>query len=173
MIEFLDNEKIILTRRRHWFVILIEGISLALAALLPIIGLIVFGLFFPTIANFPFQYWLFALFGAAAWTQLVWMFFFIAWTNYYLDVILVTNKRVIDIEQIGLFSREIADLRLENIQDIKVEIAGWIYSFLKIGHLHIQSAGQSKEFLLRDLPEVQEVKNIILKCHDEVLKEKY
>ena len=104
--------------------------------------------------------------------MLIRMFFIVAWTNYYIDVLVVTNKRIIDIEQVGLFTRDIAELRLENIQDIKVEVVGLIQSFLKMGNLNIQTAGRNKEISLKNIPQAYEVKNTISKCYDEILKER-
>lgn len=158
-------------KRRHWFVIFAEGIAFAFMALLPIIGIFILTAIFPEIAGYIFPYAAFITFYFFAWLILIWMLFFIAWTNYYLDILLVTNKRIIDIEQIGLFSRDVAELRLENIQDIKVEAVGIIQSFLKMGNLHIQTAGQNKEVSFKNIPNAYEVKNVISTQYDHVMKE--
>ena len=127
---------------------------------------------YPDAMGFWRNYWPFIIFYQLLWIQILWIMFFITWTNYYLDVILVTNKRVVDIEQLGLFSRDIAEIRLESIQDIKSEVLGFISSLFKMGNLHIQSAGQTKEILLRNMPEPEKIKDAISKCRDEVLHEK-
>jgi len=171
MIKLLENEKIVLMKRRHWFVIFAEAITFALMALLPVVGIIILTTIFPEIIDSLFPYIAFIAFCFFAWLILIWMLFFIAWTNYYLDILLVTNKRIIDIEQIGLFSRDVAELRLENIQDIKVEAVGIIQSFLKMGNLHIQTAGQNKEVSFKNIPQAYEVKNVISKHYDEILKD--
>ena len=89
----------------------------------------------------------------------------ISWTNYYLDVLIVTNKRIIDIEQFGLFSRDQASLPIKNVQDIKVKVVGLIPELLKFGNLDIQTAGEAKEFEIRDLRDPEKVKNIINKAY--------
>ena len=168
MIKLLDNEKIVTIKRRHWFIIATEGFVLFLIAFSPVFLVFVFYIFDPKVVNLLQDYWLFAIFYAAFWIQIFWSIFFMSWTNYYLDVLLVTNKRIVDIEQLNLFSRDIAEVRLEDIQDIKTEELGFIPHILKMGNLHIQTAGQIKEIFLRDVPDADEIKDIISKYRDEV-----
>ena len=44
--------------------------------------------------------------------------------DFYLDVLVVTNDRLIDIEQIGLFARTVSEVDLCNIQDITKDLSG-------------------------------------------------
>ena len=45
-------------------------------------------------------------------------FFFRAWLDYYLDIWVITDERIVNIEQKGLFSREISTQQLYRIQDV-------------------------------------------------------
>lgn len=72
------------------------------------------------------------------------------WTDYYLDVWILTDKRLIDVEQRGLFHRKVSSLDLRNIQDIKIETKGLIATFLKFGDIHVQTAGADREFVIRE-----------------------
>jgi hypothetical protein len=105
-----------------------------------------------------------------SWGHISWILFFVAWTNYYLDILVVTNKRVIDIQQIGLFARDVAEIRTENIEDLRVEIVGPIASLLHFGNLHIQSAGESREFVMRNIPDPHKVREAISCVCDEASK---
>lgn len=170
MITLLEGEKIALIKRRHWLVIAMEAVALFSVAALPCLGILMLYGFSEDAADFLQSYQAVVIFTGVAWLEALWMIFFIHWTNYYLDVLVVTNKRILDIEQIGLFSRDMAEIRLEHIQDIKVEVLGLIDSFLKMGNLHIQTAGQHKEIFLKNIPDVQEVKNMISRCCEELSK---
>lgn len=170
MIKLLDGEKIILVKRRHWLVIAIEGAVIFLIACVPVGATLLVYWYFPVVALAMEPYWIFIIFFLAAWVEFSWMLFFIFWTNYYLDVFLVTNKRIIDIEQISLFVRDTAELRLENIQDIKVEVVGLVQSIFKMGNLHIQTASQHKEVLFANIPGPDEVKHVISQSYDQTLK---
>ena len=169
MITFLENEKVILEKRRHWFVIVVESASLFLGMLLPPVAIAVMSSSVEAINSFIADYLAFVIFGIAAWWQLLWMMFFITWTNYYLDVLIVTNKRVIDVEQLGLFSRDMVEVRLEKIQDVKIEVKGIIASLLRFGNVHVQTAGESREVVVRRIAEPHQVKEVITKQHDETL----
>ena len=172
MIELHSDEKVVLEKRRYWLPFAAEGLTLFITAVIPF-SLIFFGgsLSLPEeISSQINAYKTFAYFLAAGWFLIVWVIFFVAWTNYYLDVLLVTSKRVVDIEQLGLFSRDEAELRIENIQDIKVEIAGVLASILHFGNIHIQTAGQSKEFIIKNLHDPQGVKDEIMRQHDALSK---
>lgn len=154
MIDLRENEHIIAKVRKHWFVIATEASFLFILALVPaLLFLLSMGNVGELRALFPVLY--------LGWLLLVWSIFFVLWTDFYLDVLLVTDSRVIDIEQIGLFARDIAELRYENIQDIRVEIGGIIATLLNFGNLHIQTAGVQKEFVIRNIPHPDQVKDII------------
>ncbi len=169
MVTLLENEKIILVVRRHWFVILAEAVILSMLVIAPFVLLFTSLVIFPASADFLANYLSLIIFYIAFWMQLLWMIFFVSWTNYYLDVLLITNKRIIDIEQLSLFSRDVAELRLESIQDVKVEVVGIIQSLLKMGNIHIQTAGYSKEVLLQNMPEPYKVKDIISTQYDQLM----
>jgi len=168
MITLLPDEKIVFEGRRHWLPITVTGIFYGIAGIIPIL--------FPFMASLLEEtsraavtplithdlYWFFV----AAWLFFLWMFFFIPWTNYYLDVLIITNKRVIDIEQKDLFSRDFAEIRIENIEDIRVDVIGILPSLLNFGVLHLQSAGESREFIIKYIPDPHAVRELISKQHD-------
>jgi len=166
MIELQEGEKIILEARKHWFVFIAEGALLLVTVIIPA-SLLIFSLsFFPSIRiYFTAHVVLGIVFFWAAWTLLVWIGFFISWTNYYLDILVVTDKRIIDIDQIGLFKRDVATIPLQNVQDVKVEIKGIIQTFFRFGDLHIQTAGVHKEVLIKGLADPTQVKNAILSLY--------
>lgn len=166
MIELHPDEKTLMERRRFWLPFAIESASLLIVAVLPLLAIYFSSSMPSAVAEFLSAYKTFALFMATAWLLAVWMIFFVAWTNYYLDVLVVTTKRVIDIEQLGLFARDQAELRIENIQDIKVEVVGILASILHFGNIYIQTAGASKEFVIKHIHDPHGVKDAIIKQHD-------
>lgn len=92
----------------------------------------------------------------------IWISYFIIWTDYYLDTWLITNKRVIDIEQLSLFRREVISLRYDRIQDVTVITNGIIQTVLNFGKIHLQTAGERRKIILHDAPNPEEVKQAIL-----------
>jgi len=153
MIEFRENEHTIFEIRKHWFIIATELTILTFLAFIPLIitqileaanVIVTFGETESFLSIFVFFYSFYIL--------VLWIIGFVFWTNYYLDVWIVTNQKILDIEQIGLFSREVSILHLERIQDITTEVNGIVKTLVKFGDLHVQTAGQQREFVIKDVP---------------------
>src|SRR3989344_5033211 len=126
MIDISPDEKVILKVRRHKLGLVFETIFLLFFIVLPPI------LFWISENNVTIKGNDLALFSAiySAILLIAWVIFFTVWTNYYLDVLIVTDKRIIDVEQRGFFSRQASTLRLDRIQDIAVSISGILATFL-------------------------------------------
>ncbi len=85
---------------------------------------------------------------------LVWgLLFFIAWLNYYLDVWIVTNERIINIKQLRLFDRVVSEQKLYRVQDVTWEIKGIMGNLLKYGNVFIQTAGTEERFTFEYIPD--------------------
>ncbi len=167
MIDLHPKEEIILTVRRHWLIFIGEISALIIAFFLPIF----FVVFSGYIHEAGVQYLSFSeitstlIFISAAWISVLWMIFFVIFTDYYLDVLVITNQRIIDIEQAGLFARDIATAPLENIEDIKIEILGVMATAFNFGNLHLQTAGSDKEILIRGIKNPEFVKKLIMSTY--------
>ncbi len=164
MIKLEDNEKIIKVFRKHWLPISLELMSLFLVAIIPIIlfSFLRNTLFFDlSLRNAYFLFLLYTLF-----LIFIWILSAIIWLDFYLDMWVLTDKRLIDVEQKGLFSRDISSLRLDRIQDIKIETHGLVNTLLKIGDVHVQTASAQKEFLIRQINKPDLVKSSINTAHN-------
>ena len=161
MVNLEEGEKIIRVVRKHWFVMLVIAVTMFILALLPLF--LYFFLFFEVFNEFfglnlavsrelltsvltAVQKW--GTFAYPLWLLILWTFFFVEWTDYYLDALVITNKRVIDIEQKGFFNREITSFNYHNIQDITVETKGIIQTLFKFGFIHIETAGDDKHRII-------------------------
>lgn len=79
----------------------------------------------------------------------------------------MTNKRIIDAEQRGLFSREVSEFKLYRVQDVTIEIKGVLPTFLNYGNVYIQTAGEAKEFVFKQIPNPRQAKDLIIKLHSQ------
>lgn len=159
-----ENEKIILFLRRHWFIFLMR----ILLILISIIALVAVYIFVSTInSNFrESAYHGLLLFGESLATLFIWNFFFILWLDYYLDAWIVTNERIINIEQRGFFTRKISELKLTKIQDVTSEIIGVIPTLLNYGNIYVQTAGETERFTFYQIPNPTYVKNVIVELQE-------
>lgn len=94
---------------------------------------------------------------------------FLFWMDHYLDVWIITNERIIDVEQHGLFRRETSEFGIDKVQDITAEIPHVIATFLRYGNLRIQTAGE-RSFTIKDVPNIYEIKKVIM---DQVTKREH
>lgn len=148
MIALQKGETILMEVRKHWIVVLVHTFFFLAVAFIPLAVVpIAMQYLFPNLAADVGSTVLGSmyLFVTAAWLLFVWVMFFVAWTNYYLDVLVITNKRIIDVEQFVLFSRDEVTIPLNSIEDIKIEVLGFLATLLKFGNLQIQTAGAQRE----------------------------
>ncbi len=165
IIQLEHNEHIVAIIRKHWFSIIIELVMMGFVALLPVFA-------YPFLKPFLFadittQAFYVLLYLYFVYVLAIWIIAFISWTDYYLDMWIVTNKRIVDIEQKSLFYREISSLRLERIQDVKVQVQGFLDTFLKMGTIYVQTAGVEQEFKIPFAADPIEVKEVIMKAYTE------
>jgi uncharacterized membrane protein YdbT with pleckstrin-like domain len=154
------EEVVILLLRRHWFVLFMRLLSI-IAAIFVLIGVY---LFYSSL-NSNFQesaYYNLLLFGESLGILFVWNFFFVLWVDYYLDAWIVTNERIINIEQRGFFNRDISELKLTKIQDVTSEIHGVIPTLFNYGNICVQTAGSIERFIFQQIPDPNRVKNLII-----------
>lgn len=161
-----DYEKLILTVRRHPI------------TFLPNIALFLFLITFPWLLFFVLRMAspdLFLTQVMAVVTTLtvsmVYLFalvlFLTNFVDYYLDVWLITNERLIDIAQKGLFARTVAETRFYLIQDVTTEVKGFIPTVFGYGNVYVQTAGATQRFALKEVPNPYTLARRIMEIVDE------
>jgi len=101
--------------------------------------------------------------AASGYLLFVWLFFFFSFIDYYLDVWIITNERIINIEQQGLFSRIISEQRLFRIQDVTSEVTGVLPTVFKYGNVYVQTAAEKGRFSFEQISDPNGVRDIIIK----------
>lgn len=151
-------EKIVLVVRRHPLTFLPKILLILLLLSVPLVFPILFlggleDLFWgPVIVITGSLYSLFVL-----------ALFFTQFVDYYLDVWVVTNERIIDIQQQGLFKRTVSEVDLDRVQDASSNLQGVFSTFFNYGDVEVQSAGAESKFSFKDIPKPHEVRTEVLK----------
>lgn len=101
----------------------------------------------------------------------IWLFFFHSFVDYYLDIWVVTNRRVINIEQKGLFSRVVSEQKLYRVQDITSEVHGIMSTMFHYGDIHVQTAGEEPRFVFKQVPHPYDVRKVILNLVEKYKRE--
>lgn len=104
-------------------------------------GLILFGIF-AVLGLLPSLVWAdFSVFyiGAAIGFILGILGFFYHWIGWYFSVIIVSNVRLRQVTQKGLFKRSVVDLYLRRIQNVNYKISGFTETVLSFGTIVVQT----------------------------------
>ena len=163
------GERVLLVLRRHPFVFILVAAAFVLFTLLPIFlrFLVPAGLS----QSLEGTVWEVLLSVALSLYYLfLWLFFAYAWVDYYLDLWIVTDERIVNIEQVGLFNRVISEQRLLRVQDATSEVKGLFPTFLDYGQVFVQTAGERERFVFEQVPHPDAVKKIVILAHEEALR---
>jgi len=91
---------------------------------------------------------------------------FTLWLDYYLDVWVVTTKRIMKIEHAGMFHRKVSEQELSRIQDVTTETNGFLQTVMKFGDIKVQTAAETENFVFKDIqdPELvaKEISNLLV-----------
>ncbi len=109
--------------------------------------------------------------GGSAFFLFGWIFAFVMFMDYWLDVFIVTEKRIIDIDQTGIFSRTVSELRLYRIQDVTAQVKGIWQSMFDYGEVFIQTAGEVERFHFENIPHPNRLAKEILELAEADRKE--
>ncbi len=165
------DEHVILEVRKHWIVFAGHAIGLIFCAFLPFIIFTFLKIYAPQVfsISLPGNVYALGLFFYTLWLLALWLSFFVDWTKYYLDVWYVTEKRIIIIEQKYLFDREVSNVRFDKIQDVTIEVDGFIPTMLKFGNVKVQTASEDNfNFFMTTVRYPEEVRRVIFSQHNEI-----
>jgi len=155
------GEKLEFSLRRHPIVFLGPIFIFLLLAVIPYAARAVIFTDGPLVLTHPFLDIGLKLFVSIYYLA-IWIFFFSQFTDYYLDINIVTNDRIIDINQKGLFGRSVAELDLTRVQDVHSEIKGIIPTLLNYGTVEVQTAANEENFNFEQIPHPHKVRQRIL-----------
>ena len=89
------------------------------------------------------------------------------------DTFIITSHRIIDIDQNSIFRRRVAEVRLEEIQDVTYETTGFISTSLDYGTVRAQTASTVPNIEMTYVTHPKEVQDLISSLqHDIKQKEK-
>lgn len=107
-----------------------------------------------------------ATLATSAFYLFLYILFFSLFIDYHFDMWILTNDRLIDINQKGLFSRIVTELDLYLIQEVTSEQHGFFGHIFDYGDVHIQSAGAVPRVIFKDIPHPHNVRNLLIKLAD-------
>lgn len=165
----IDEDKIVIFVRRHWASFLGQFLLSFFMFVIPlaIITVVYFsapGFYQGIVRNF-------IVLGLSIYYLISATVAFVAWVSFYYDFYIVGEDTIVDITQQGFFGRQISQLSLLRVQDVTSNIKGFLPTFFGFGDVLVETAGeQSQNFLLRAIPNPQEVAAKIMELHDQIVE---
>ncbi len=162
-----ENERVLRVVHRHWFNIFVHFLVILIFSFLLIASLLVLPVLFPEMLDAKNAH--FFLFVENTFFIFLWIFSFLLWIDYYFDVWIITNERIVNIEQKGLFVRHISELNFSRVQDVTATVEGLLPTVLNYGDVLVQTAGEEKRFMFRQVADPYQVKDIVMKLSKSAL----
>lgn len=153
-----EGEEMIGVQRKHWASFMKQIVVAILILIIP---------FFFIIFFFS-RWWLMLIFFV--WVSIGFAYVLYQWFVWHYDSMVITTRRIINVDQKTLFSRSVSEVPLSKIQDITYEIRGMRASLFNYGKIEIASAGNSVS--IDHIPDPEEVRDVIFELHERYRKRK-
>ena len=95
------------------------------------------------------------------------LFFYASFLIYYLDMIIITNDRIVEVSQKNLFSRSVSELDLYKIQDSTSDVTGFVATLFDYGTLSLQTAGENENFVFPGVGKPHALRRQIMELAEE------
>ena len=83
---------------------------------------------------------------------------FLLW---FYNVYIITNKKIVDIDFVGLLYKNISEASILSIEDVTSKVSGATRVIFNYGSVYVQTAGEQREFEFIDVPNSAKVRDII------------
>ncbi|MEK7640268.1 MAG: PH domain-containing protein [Patescibacteria group bacterium] len=166
--NMLPDERVVLMLHRHGFVAVRIALLYFMLALVPVAAWLLLGTRTDIFVDVTSAGYAVATMLLSAYA-LVWgLLFFVSWLNYYLDVWIITNERIINITQQRLFHRIVSEQKLYRVQDVTWQIEGVLGNLFKFGNVTIQTAGEQGKFTFEHIPDPESVAKSVMHLLEQI-----
>ncbi len=159
------EEEVLLLLRRHLVTNVPWVIVAMVVSLVPLFAQVV-----PGLELLPVR---FQLVGAAAWYLLVLGYVLQNFLDWYFNVFIVTDERVIDVDFYSLIYKRVSAAKILDLEDVTFSQVGTLRAFLDYGSVFMQTAGAKREFEFEEVPHPRKVAAFINEMHLEEEREEH
>lgn len=184
MFSLIKDENIILAKRRHYIIFILQS-----APIVFILVLLLFFTFFNFFIDLTFlQYGIYTIFGlnveeiklhfltsflSASMAAFLWFIVLFNFIFFYFDVWFLTNKRIVKTNIVNIFYKKTSTVSLKNIENIRASRKGLLAIIYKFGDIEIETAGNYENFKLVSISYHEKFKNAIFRAMEENEEQKY
>ena len=95
------------------------------------------------------------------------LYIFVNWVNDELDILILTNKRIIALEEIKFLDRKLSQASIDQVQEVNASTSWFLGNVLHYGNLSVQTAGDASDFHLSQIGESLETSRTVHRFIDE------
>ena len=162
------NEEILFFIRKHWSAYrrIVFKLLLNIA--------IAFLIFYFVVDRFPYSSITYFIFIELLILYLLaaWWFTFNSWLDEELDTFVITSERIIDTTQSAFIAIEISSADLDEIQDVRGKIAGFLGGLFRYGNLEVQTASAKNIFFMDHVENPEQYIDTLIELKNQYLAKK-
>ena len=148
-ISFESNEEIYIIVRKHWIILVRTVLLLTILAIL-CLGIYLIAM----LGNLPFVFTMLTVIGIG---MIGIQYIFVQWINNELDIFVVTNRRIISYDQVGLLGRKMSQTTIDLVQEVNAVTGGFFGNLFQYGTIVIKTASDStgdiSDFIITLIPD--------------------
>jgi hypothetical protein len=103
----------------------------------------------------------FRLIGVLAWYLVIFAYILENFLNWFFNVYVITDERVVDIDFVNLIYKEVSDANIDKIQDVTYKMGGVSRSMFNYGDVLIQTASEIPNFEFLAVPSPDKIAKIL------------
>ncbi len=89
------------------------------------------------------------------------------WAVVYFNSLIITDRRIIEIHQKGLFEQHVSEMQYDKVQNISYAKKGLFQMLLGYGSVYVHSSSQAKPIEIKHVHNPREVREMIVRLMDE------
>lgn len=161
VIKQKSYEHVVYLLRRHPITFIPRIVLFLILSAIPIIIYLFLSNYFTSLFTDSIYFPLLVLAGSVYYLSIL-LFFYTEFIIFYLDIWIVTNDRIVDIEQLGLFSRSISELDLFRIQDVTSDTHGLIATLFKYGTVTVKTASSNANIIFKNVKNPDKIREDLI-----------
>lgn len=91
----------------------------------------------------------------------------LAFVYYYLSVQIITDMRMVDVDQSGLFGRKVTEIQIENVEEVTSTSHGVLPTLFNFGKVLVQTSSAMSEFVFENVAHPEQIKKLILDLYEQ------
>lgn len=161
-----DEETVFLVVREHWFHFFLKVVVwLFFAAMLLAFNNFV-PQYVPTLFDLTTRTGQVTHLFTQVYTLFLAVSLFLIFLFYYLNIQVITDIRIVDVTQEGLFNHTVSELHIDKIEDVTSKTTGFFGTIFNYGDVYVQTAGTVERFEFISVPNPASIEKMILDLYE-------